>query len=240
LSKLKIQKCAISIGRSAPYNPGMHILIIEDDLDLGFALQQALKAEDISSEWLRSVAAAPRRLADQAYDCVLLDLSLPDGTGFDLLTQWRKGGVMLPIIIITARSALDDRLSGLDGGADDFIVKPFAIPELVSRIRAVMRRSAQQSSEIWSIGGLQIEPRRHLAQVDGVPLNLSPREFQLLLELARQPGRVIPKGELAQRLEPLGDALDFAALEVHVFNLRRKIGAPRIRTVRGVGYMLVS
>jgi two-component system response regulator QseB len=218
----------------------MHILIIEDDLDLGFALQQALKAEDISSEWLRSVASAPRRLPDQGYDCVLLDLSLPDGTGFDLLKLWRKTGVTLPIIIITARSALDDRLSGLDGGADDFIVKPFAIPELLSRIRAVLRRSAQQASEVWTIGALQIEPRRHLAQVDGAPLNLSPREFHLMLELARQPDQVIAKGELAQRLEPLGDALDFAALEVHIFNLRRKIGAQRIRTVRGVGYMLVS
>ncbi len=218
----------------------MHILIIEDDLDLGFALQQALRTEGISSEWLRRVADAPRRLPDLAFDCVLLDLSLPDGTGFDLLTQWRKGGVMLPIIIITARSALDDRLTGLDSGADDFIVKPFAIPELVSRIRAVLRRSAQQSSEVWSIGALQIEPRRYLARIDGVPLNLSPREFHLMLELARQPGVVVPKGELAQRLEPLGDALDFAALEVHVSNLRRKIGTQRIRTVRGVGYMLVS
>jgi two-component system response regulator QseB len=218
----------------------MHILIIEDDLDLGFALQQALRTEGISSEWLRRTSDAPRPLLDKAFDCVLLDLSLPDGSGFDLLKQWRNQGATVPILIITARSALDDRLTGLDGGADDFLIKPFAIPELISRIRVVLRRSAQQTSEVWTIGSLQIEPRRYVARIDGEPLNLSPREFHLMLELARQPGQVVPKGELAQRLEPLGDAIDFAALEVHIFNLRRKIGTQRIRTVRGVGYMLVS
>jgi two-component system, OmpR family, response regulator QseB len=218
----------------------MHILIIEDDLDLGFALQQALRTEGISSEWLRRTSDAPRPLRDKAFDCVLLDLSLPDGSGFDLLKQWRNQGVTVPILIITARSALDDRLTGLDGGADDFLIKPFAIPELISRIRVVLRRSAQQTSDVWAIGSLQIEPRSYLARIDGEPLTLSPREFHLMLELARQPGQVVPKGELAQRLEPLGDAVDFAALEVHIFNLRRKIGTQRIRTVRGVGYMLVS
>lgn len=218
----------------------MHILIMEDDLDLGFALQQALKVEGISSEWLRRVADAPRGFTDASYDCVLLDLSLPDGSGLELLARWRRAGMALPIIIITARSALDERLAGLDGGADDFLVKPFATAELLSRLRAVLRRYARQSSEVWSIGELQIEPRRYLARLAGVPLELSPREFHLMLELAREPGAVVLKGALAQRLEPLGDAVDFGALEVHVSNLRRKIGAERIRTVRGVGYMLAA
>ncbi len=218
----------------------MHILIMEDDLDLGFALQQALKVEGISSEWLRRVADAPRHFAEASYDCVLLDLSLPDGSGLELLARWRRAGMALPIIIITARSALDERLAGLDGGADDFLVKPFATAELLSRLRAVLRRYARQSSEVWTIGELQIEPRRYLARLAGVPLELSPREFHLMLELAREPGAVVLKGALAQRLEPLGDAVDFGALEVHVSNLRRKIGAERIRTVRGVGYMLAA
>jgi two-component system, OmpR family, response regulator QseB len=216
----------------------MHILIIEDDLDLGFALQQALKADGISSEWLRRASDAPRTFAEPSYDCILLDLTLPDGDGLDLLARWRRAGVTLPVIIITARSELDDRLAGLDGGADDFIVKPFATAELVSRMRAVMRRYSQQSSEVWTIGALEIEPRRYAARLGGVPLELSPREFHLLLELAREPGAVVPKGSLAQRLEPLGDAVDFGAVEVHVSNLRRKIGAHRIGTVRGVGYLL--
>ena len=175
----------------------MHILIIEDDLDLGFALQQALKADGISSEWLRRAKDAPVLFTAPSYDCILLDLTLPDGAGLDLLARWRKAGVTLPVIIITARSALDDRLAGLDGGADDFIVKPFATAELVSRIRAVLRRYSQQASEVWTIGALQIEPRRYSARIDGVALELSPREFHLLLELAREPGAVVPKGVLA-------------------------------------------
>jgi two-component system response regulator QseB len=218
----------------------MHILIIEDDLDLGFALQQALKADGISSEWLRRAADAPFLFAEPCYDCILLDLTLPDGDGLALLARWRKAGVTLPVIIITARSELDDRLAGLDGGADDFIVKPFASAELVSRIRAVLRRYSQQASEVWHFGALQIEPRRYRASIDGAALDLSPREFHLLLELAREPGAVVPKGVLAQRLEPLGDAVDFGAVEVHVSNLRRKIGAQRIGTVRGVGYLLLA
>ena len=216
----------------------MHLLIIEDDLDLGRALQQALKLEGFSSEWVRRVADAPLSFADGRFECVLLDLSLPDGTGLDLLAKWRRQGLAVPIIVMTARSALEDRLAGLDGGADDFVVKPFATAELVSRIRAVLRRYAQQSSEVWTLGDLEIEPRRFEARVAGVPLELSPREFRLVLELAREPGAVVPKGVLAQRLEPLGDPVEFGAIEVHISNLRRKIGAQRVRTVRGVGYML--
>ncbi len=217
----------------------MHILLIEDDLDLGRALQAALKVEGLTSEWLRRAADAPRLVDASIVDCVLLDLTLPDGHGFDLLSRWRRDGVVVPIIVITARSAVEDRLMGLDGGADDFVVKPFATAELISRIRAVLRRAARQSSEVWAVGDLVIEPRRHTAQLSGVVLDLSPREFQLLLELAREPGAVVVKSVLAQKLDPLGDPVDFGAIEVHVSNLRRKIGAERIRTVRGVGYMVV-
>lgn len=216
----------------------MHILIIEDDLDLGFALQQALQLDGISSVWLRRLSAAPMTTELAAFDCVLLDLALPDGDGLALLLRWRRAGVAVPVVIITARSALADRLAGLDGGADDVLVKPFEVAELLSRLRAVLRRSARQASEVWTVGDLQIAPRSYLAQLHGVALDLSPREFHLLVELAREPGAVVPKGTLAQRLEPLGDAVDFSALEVHVSNLRRKIGAERIRTVRGIGYLI--
>lgn len=219
----------------------MHVLLIEDDLDLGLALQKSLKLEGISSEWRRRAADAPGRLAQEdGFDCVLLDLSLPDGQGLDLLTRWRRQSAQVPVIIITARDALPDRLAGLDSGADDFVVKPFAPEELASRIRAVLRRSARQASDVWLLGDLEIEPRSHSARLRGEALALSPREFQLLLELAREPNSVVVKGTLARRLEPLGEPLDFSLIEVHVSNLRRKVGAERIRTVRGVGYMLVS
>ncbi len=216
----------------------MHILLIEDDLDLGRALQSALKVEGLTSEWLRRTVDAPATVDATTVDCVLLDLTLPDGSGFDLLARWRNQGGQVPIIVITARSAVEDRLAGLDGGADDFVIKPFATAELLSRIRAVLRRSAHQASERWVLGELVIEPRRHTAQRGGAVLDLSPREFQLLLELAREPGVVVSKSVLSQRLDPLGEPVDFGAIEVHVSNLRRKIGAELIRTVRGVGYLL--
>ncbi|CUI04956.1 response regulator transcription factor [Massilia antarctica] len=217
----------------------MHLLLIEDDLDFGRALQGALKAEGISSEWLRRAADAPQGFHDTPFDCVLLDLSLPDGCGFDLLARWRRTASAVPVIVMTARSGLADRLKGLDGGADDFIVKPFATEELISRIRAVLRRYARQASEQWIVGPLTIEPRRYLARLGAEMLKLSPREFQLLLELAREPGVVVAKGALSQRLDPLGEPVDFATIEVHVSNLRRKIGAERIHTARGIGYVLV-
>ena len=216
----------------------MHILLIEDDLDLGRALQAALRVEGLTSEWQRRVADAPRSVDGAQFDCVLLDLALPDGSGFGLLAQWRAQQCAVPIIVITARCAVEDRLAGLDGGADDFVIKPFATAELVARIRAVLRRSARQASERWVLGDLVIEPRRRHVERGGEKVDLSPREFQLLLELAREPGTVVPKGQLAQRLEPLREPLDFSALEVHVSNLRRKIGSASIRTVRGVGYAL--
>ena len=216
----------------------MHILLIEDDLDLGRALQSALKVEGLTSEWLRRTVDAPATVDATTIDCVLLDLTLPDGSGCDLLARWRAQGEQVPIIVITARSAVEDRLAGLDGGADDFVVKPFATAELLSRIRAVLRRSARQASERWVLGELVIEPRRHAVQRNGTVLDVSPREFQLLLELAREPGVVVSKSLLSQRLDPLGEPVDFGAIEVHVSNLRRKIGAELIRTVRGVGYLL--
>lgn len=218
----------------------MHILIIEDDLDLGRALQKALNLEGFSSEWLRQAVDAPRSFEGLHYACILLDLSLPDGDGHALLKRWRSDGVAIPIIIMTARAALEERIAGLDGGADDFLVKPFATRELASRMRAVMRRYAQQAKEVWTIGDLELEPKSYLARLAGSPVDLSPREFSLILELARKPGVVVSKSALSERLEPLGEPVNFGAIDVHIFNLRGKIGGHRIRTVRGVGYMLVQ
>ncbi|MEO6279101.1 response regulator transcription factor [Roseateles sp.] len=218
----------------------MHLLLIEDDLDLGRSLQAAFRQQGFSCEWLRRAQDAPLQLADVAADCVLLDLGLPDGSGFDLLARWRRADAATPVVIITARTALEDRLAGLDGGADDVVLKPFAIPELVSRIHAVVRRSARQAHEAWTLGDLVIEPRGHRARLAGEALQLTAREFQLLIELAREPGAVVAKGRIAQRLAPLDEPIDAATLEMHVSNLRKKIGPERIRTVRGIGYQFVA
>ena len=216
----------------------MHILIIEDDLDLGRSLQKFLHTEGMSSEWLRSVADSRNFILQNVYDCVLLDISLPDGSGLDLLRGWRGSGINVPVIVITAQLALDDRLAGLDGGADDFVLKPFIPIELVSRIRAVARRYVQQTNSEWSTGDIRIDTRQHLVSVLGQQIELSPREFQILFELVRASGAVLSKDELAQRLQPLGDPVDFSVIEVHIHNLRRKIGGEAILTVRGVGYRL--
>jgi two-component system response regulator BasR len=218
----------------------MHILLIEDDLDLGRSLRQSLRTEGMSCEWLRSIADARKFITQNVYDCVLLDLSLPDGSGLDLLRSLRESGLTVPIIVITARVALEDRLGGLDGGADDFVLKPFITVELVSRIRAVVRRYAQQAKNEWVAGNIQIDTRQHVVRVAGQQIELSPREFDILLELVRVDGAVVSKDELAKRLQPLGDPVDFSSIEVHIHNLRRKLGVDTIVTVRGIGYRLNS
>ena len=218
----------------------MHLLLVEDDLDLGQSLQQSLKGDGFTSEWVRTSGQAREFTDTGRFDCIVLDLSLPDGSGLDLLRLWRGRDDGTPVIIITARSALTDRLAGLDGGADDFVLKPFAPPELFSRIRAVMRRYSRRAENTWTCGRIQIETRTHEVRQDGSPIELSPREFQILLELARRDGGVISKDELAERLAPLGDPIDFNAIEVHVHNLRRKLGSESIVTVRGVGYRMAA
>lgn len=214
--------------------------MIEDDLDLGRGLVATLKVASIGLQWVRRAADAPQSFTELDCDCVLLDLSLPDGEGHDLLTRWRRNGVTVPVVIMTARSRLEERLAGLDGGADDFLVKPFAPAELISRLRAVTRRCAQQASEIWSLGPLEIEPAAHAVRLRGQPIDLTPRELAVLRELARTPGKVVSKEKLSKRLSPFGEPLDNAVIEVHIFNLRKKIGADLIHTVRGVGYMVVT
>jgi two-component system, OmpR family, response regulator QseB len=196
-------------------------------------------SEGYSCQWIRRAVDMPQPFEQEAFDCVLLDLALPDGSGLGLLAKWRNDAIKAPVIIMTGRSALEDRLIGLDGGADDYLVKPFAPAELLSRIRAVVRRSALQASEVWTLGELYISSFQQLVRRGEEIIELSPREFALLLELARRAGTVVAKKILAQRLQPLGDPIAFSALEVHVFNLRSKIGPDRIRTVRGIGYMLV-
>jgi two-component system response regulator QseB len=214
----------------------MHLLLIEDDLDLGRALQQSLNAEGFTSTWIRTAANIPNLETNTTIKCILLDLTLPDADGLELLTQWRTAKITIPVVVITAKSTLETRLAGLNKGADDYVIKPFATAELVARIQAVCRRSSQQASDIWTFGDLEIEPRQHEVRINNMRVDLSPREFRILHELAREPGLVVSKSSIASRLEPLGEPVDYTAIEVHMSNLRKKIGAHRIKTVRGVGY----
>jgi two-component system response regulator QseB len=216
----------------------VHVLVVEDDEDLAVVLADALRSAGHSVRRVGTQAAGLDLARGGSFDAVVLDLGLPDGDGKELLYRLRGGGSLLPLIVITARLSLDDRLEGIDAGADDFLVKPFSSAELVARLRAVSRRAAGQASSTWTFGDMVVDSARRAVRVGGYPVTLTPKEYELLMALAATAGRVVPKHRLAHALSPFGTPLDFNALEAHVHQLRRKVGADRVRTVRGVGYLL--
>ncbi len=214
----------------------MKICLIEDDLQLGRALQSALQDAGQDVLWLRRVADARHWVDETSFDALVLDLGLPDGSGLDLLRQLRAEGKVMPIIVITARDSLEDRLHGLDIGADDFLVKPFVTTELLARLRAVVRRASgwnEAGESVWKARDLVLDDKRCTLTRAGLPVLLSRTEFALLLELMRHADRVMTRRELEARALPQSEG---QALDVHMSNLRRKIGEGYIRTVRGVGY----
>ncbi|HEM6903245.1 TPA: winged helix-turn-helix domain-containing protein, partial [Providencia stuartii] len=177
-------------------------------------------------------------LNSRNFDLMLLDLGLPDGDGNEELIAWRRSGQSIPIIILTARNQMDNLVTSLDSGADDFLTKPFAMPELISRVKAVSRRMAGFSSEIWQLDNLQLNPINHQVLLNDQLLLLSGKEYQLLYELVKNADNVVRKADLEQRLFGFDDKIESNSLEVHIHNLRRKIGKDRIITIRGIGYLL--
>lgn len=216
----------------------MRLLLLEDDLQLGKALQAALAQSEFQTVWVRRVQEAKALLETDSFTVVLLDIGLPDGSGLDVLRWLRIKGFTVPVLMLTARDAVEDRIEGLDMGADDYMPKPFAITELISRIRAVTRRSVGFAEDIWRIGDLTIEPAKYKASLAGVLLDLPLREYSLLVELARSAGRFVTRSKLEEAVFSNQADIESNALEVHVHHLRKKIGAERIRTIRGVGYLL--
>jgi len=216
----------------------MRILVVEDDALLGDAMQVGLRGLGFAVDWLRDGAAAEAALRGEAFSAVVLDLGLPRLAGLELLRTIRARGDRTPVIVVTARDALDDRVRGLDGGADDYVVKPVAIAELAARLRALVRRSQGAASGLIEVGELRIDPAARAVVFAGRPVELQPREFAVLLELALQAGRVLTRSQMEARLYEWDRALDSNAIEVHVHHLRRKLAPELIRTVRGVGYMM--
>ena len=219
----------------------MKILMIEDDLAIGQALLSVFQDEGHTAVWLRLAADAGARIRGEAFDAVVLDLGLPDGDGNDLLRALRADGVRLPVLIISARDSLQDRLKGFDLGADDYLIKPFEIPELLVRLRAIVRRSHGTLEEnLWTSGDIVLDENRMAVTRGGQPVTLSKTEFALLLTLMTQANRVLTRVELERRALPAADGQggQSQTLDVHIFNLRKKIGEGVIRTVRGVGYMV--
>ena len=215
----------------------MRTLLVEDDVPLGGSLQLALLRAGYETTWVRRVEDARRFLADEVFGLALLDIVLPDGSGLDLLAWLRGRGNDVPVLMLTARDAVTDRIRGLDGGADDYLAKPFSVEELLSRMRAVTRRLAQHRSAAWQIGALSIDTARRRVFAAGSEIALSQREYDILLTLASHPGRVFTRGQI-DKSTAAARATEGNSIDVHIHNLRRKLGSERIATVRGVGYVL--
>ncbi|MES2074278.1 MAG: response regulator [Pseudomonadota bacterium] len=216
----------------------MKILLIEDDLDLGNGVRIALSDQGMEVVWVRQLDDAERHLAADTCDLILLDLGLPDGDGLSLLTRLRRDKHDLPVLILSARDALQERLRGLDSGADDYLVKPFELAELLSRVRALARRSYGFDGETLELRGLQLHAPTRRVQVHGKPVELTASEYLLLKILLMRANRVITRRSLEEQALPGAQANASNTLDVHMANLRRKIGEGYVRTVRGVGYVI--
>lgn len=216
----------------------MRLLLVEDDPMIGDGVQRGLRQEGHTVDWVRDGVAAEAALAEGVHEMLLLDLGLPRKSGLDLLAALRRKGVELPVLVITARDAVADRVKGLDAGADDYLVKPFDLDELSARIRALMRRRGGRASPAIEHGALTLDPATREVTLSGKPVNLSGREFALLRALLERPGVPLSRARLEDRLYGWGEEVESNAVEVHIHSLRRKLGASWIRNVRGVGYLV--
>ncbi|WP_406850351.1 response regulator [Chromobacterium phragmitis] len=216
----------------------MRILVVEDDAQIGDGLKMGLQQLGFAVDWLRDGRQALAALPAAPYDAVVLDLGLPGMDGMDILAAWRRAGRDEPVLVLTARDALADRVGGLDAGADDYLAKPFALSEVAARLRALTRRRHGQCGPRHRV---QAEPpmaEQRAATLDGAPLELTARELALLELLLSSKGRVLPRELIEEKLYGWGQELESNALEVHVHHLRKKLGAGFIRTLRGIGYTL--
>lgn len=217
----------------------MRILLAEDDPLLGDGLRAGLRQLDFQVDWVRDGEAAERELRAQPYAAAVLDLGLPLKDGLPVLASVRKAGISIPILVLTARDGVPDRIRGLDVGADDYVVKPVDLNELAARLRALIRRAHGQVQERLRAQDVVLDPGAHTVHLAGEPVTLSSREFDLLHALMLNAGRVLSREQLEQHLYSWGQEVESNAVEVHVHHLRRKLGTSLIQTVRGVGYMLL-
>lgn len=216
----------------------MRILIVEDDPMIGASIRTGLRQDGYTADWARDGNSAELAVATNEYDAILLDLGLPGRSGLELLAQWRRKRNAAPILIITARDSVEDRIAGLDGGADDYLVKPFDLNELAARLRALLRRRSGRATPVIEHGPLQLDPATHEVRLNGNEIRLSGREFALLYALLQVPGVPLSRSQLEDRLYGWEEEIGSNAVEVHIHALRRKIGSELIRNVRGVGYMV--
>jgi two-component system OmpR family response regulator/two-component system response regulator QseB len=216
----------------------MRVLIVEDDPLLGDALAAGLKQRGFQADWVQDGRDAQAAVRVEPFAAVVLDLGLPGLGGIELLRGERARGNKVPVLILTARDAVQDRIAGLDSGADDYVVKPTDLDELAARLRALVRRSKGEPAPVLQIGQVVLDPAARMVTLDGQAMDLPPREFTLLQELMLNAGRVLSREQLEERMYRWGDEVESNAVEVHVHHLRRKLGAQIVKTIRGVGYMM--
>ena len=216
----------------------MRILVVEDDQLLGDALQTGLRQRGFDVDWVSDGVAADLALSTHAFAAVVLDFGLPRLDGLRVLSKERARGSKVPVLVLTARDAVDDRVRGLDTGADDYVVKPVDLDELAARLRALVRRSGGEPAPVIEIGALRVDPAARTVLYRGKSVELQAKEFNLLLEFVLNAGRVLSREQLEERLYAWGEEVESNVLEVHIHHLRRKLAPGVIRTVRGVGYVL--
>ena len=216
----------------------MRLLLVEDDPMVGESIRDGLGQEGYTVDWVRDGKGAETALGAEPYAAVLLDLGLPRMDGLDVLRAARAQRNDVPILVITARDAVADRIKGLDAGADDYLVKPFDLDELAARVRALVRRAEGRAEPVVRHGPIALDPATRAVTLRGRPVELSGREFALLQALLARPGAVLSRAQLEERLYGWDEEVGSNAVEVHIHNLRRKLGADTIRNVRGVGYTI--
>ncbi|HLS55868.1 MAG TPA: response regulator transcription factor [Zeimonas sp.] len=216
----------------------MRVLLVEDDRMIGQAVQTALRQDGYAVDWVRDADTADTALATGGFDLVLLDLGLPGRDGVALLRAVRARRDATPVLIVTARDDVHDRVAGLDAGADDYLVKPFDLDELGARMRALLRRSAGRGESVFEHRGVRVDPATREVSRDGAAITLSPREFAVLEALMLRPGAVLSRAQLEDRLYGWGESVESNAVEVYIHGLRRKLGHDFIQNVRGVGYFV--
>lgn len=216
----------------------MRVLLVEDDPMIGRAVAAGLQDGGYAVDWVRDGGEAELALSNGVYDLALLDLGLPRRDGMDILRSVRKAGKELPVLIITARDSVADRVAGLDEGADDYLVKPFDLDELLARARAVIRRHEGRTTPERTYGALTIDPARRTVVFRGAPVELSAREFAVLEALMKEPGAVVSREKLEDAVYGWGEEVESNSIEVHLHHLRRKLAPELIRNVRGVGYRI--
>jgi two-component system OmpR family response regulator/two-component system response regulator QseB len=216
----------------------MRVLVVEDDPLLGRGVQAGLEQAGFAADWVRDGEAAEASLAGTQYAAVVLDLGLPRLAGLELLGRLRSRRDRTPVLILTARDALDDRVRGLDAGADDYMVKPFQFEELAARLRALVRRAHGEAAPVLDAAGVTLDPGTRSVTWQGRPVELPAREFEVLQELMLNAGRVLSREHLQERVYRWGEEVGSNAIDVHIHHLRRKLAPELIRTIRGVGYLL--